>query len=497
MVYAMASIGILGFIVWALNWVQNFAICWDRYNNYIVYIILNVIGINGKLKLLSYQQETILLESSETDTQSFSRFINKTLNLNNVNTKNSNLINRTLNLDLNYDILNYDLNDRILNNVNTKNSNLINRTLNLDLLNKDLINRTLNMGLTNRTLNNDINNDLNNRTLNMDLTNINLNNDINKDLTKDLTNITLNNDLNNDLNDRTLNKDLNNINLNNDLNDRTLNKDINKDNNNNEITFNSVIINPPSHIKFYDKKFLEWFIGYMEGIGNFDLDKFYIIQKNPQILYYIRKTLGFGIIKKCDNGDFKYQVSKINNLRILFQILNNGSKLIFEHTYNKYIKVINLINTKYSMDLPIYKQNQHITLNDAWLSGYIDGKGKFLTEIKKEENSIGIYFSIKEEKEIEKYKEINLLWLKEGLTNNIIIKSNLVILKIETMKSLKVLIKYLDKYPLKSNKNIIFHKWMKLFRIINEGGRGKTFDILLKMAQNIQKFENEDTVQKT
>lgn len=36
---------------------------------------------------------------------------------------------------------------------------------------------------------------------------------------------------------------------------------------------------------------------------------------------------------------------------------------------------------------------------------------------------------------------------------------------------------------------------MKLFRIVEEGGRGKDYETIKKMAQNINKFEDEDKVQ--
>ena len=36
---------------------------------------------------------------------------------------------------------------------------------------------------------------------------------------------------------------------------------------------------------------------------------------------------------------------------------------------------------------------------------------------------------------------------------------------------------------------------MKLYNVIDEGGRGKDYDTIRKMAQNINKFVDEDKVQ--
>jgi hypothetical protein len=66
----------------------------------------------------------------------------------------------------------------------------------------------------------------------------------------------------------------------------------------------------------------------------------------------------------------------------------------------------------------------------------------------------------------------------------------------DTLKSLKYLISYLKQFPLKSNKNIAYNKWLKLYRVVEEGGRGKSYEEIKLMAQNINKFENEDKVQK-
>jgi hypothetical protein len=60
---------------------------------------------------------------------------------------------------------------------------------------------------------------------------------------------------------------------------------------------------------------------------------------------------------------------------------------------------------------------------------------------------------------------------------------------------LKYLMKYLSEYPLRSNKRIAYEKWKKLYRVIEEGGRGKDYEQIKTMAQNINKYEDEDKVQ--
>jgi len=52
----------------------------------------------------------------------------------------------------------------------------------------------------------------------------------------------------------------------------------------------------PQHIKSYDPKFINWFVGFTEGDGSFVVDNntnrisFIITQKDPKVLYYIKKN---------------------------------------------------------------------------------------------------------------------------------------------------------------------------------------------------------------
>jgi hypothetical protein len=64
--------------------------------------------------------------------------------------------------------------------------------------------------------------------------------------------------------------------------------------------FNNYLNLKPLHKKKLDKRFLEWFIGFTEGVGSFIILKnkvyFGITQNldNIQVLYDIKKQLGFG-----------------------------------------------------------------------------------------------------------------------------------------------------------------------------------------------------------
>ena len=63
---------------------------------------------------------------------------------------------------------------------------------------------------------------------------------------------------------------------------------------------------------------------------------------------------------------------------------------------------------------------------------------------------------------------------------------------VDSIVQLKPLEAYLGKYPLKSNKNIAYHKWLKMLRVVEEGGRGKSFEQMTQMAQDINGYVGDE-----
>lgn len=136
--------------------------------------------------------------------------------------------------------------------------------------------------------------------------------------------------------------------------------------------------------------FLEWFIGFSEGNFCFvqilikdsnDLFIFEIHQKDPKIIYYIKKNLGFGQIREVvyDNASFwvfrilkkkhllsifslfKFQLISMKNFLYFFQWLSNDQ--IFLN--NKMFR--NLYDTQLS-----------VKLKSFWLNGYLFSKTHFM-----------------------------------------------------------------------------------------------------------------------
>lgn len=71
-------------------------------------------------------------------------------------------------------------------------------------------------------------------------------------------------------------------------------------------------------------------------------------------------------------------------------------------------------------------------------------------------------------------------------------KGDVGVFTVDSIVQLKPLETYLEKYPLKSNKNIAYHKWLKMLRVVEEGGRGKSFEEMTQMAQDINSYVGDE-----
>lgn len=269
-------------------------------------------------------------------------------------------------------------------------------------------------------------------------------------------------------------------------------------NSNTNTNTNDLILTHPEHIKSFDPKFLEWFVGFSEGDGSFvkwaktNKISFTITQKDPKVLYYIRKMLGFGGIYKCKDNYYRYIVSDKNNLQHLIKIFNQGN-LILSKTNKRFQEWIEAYSVYYSESkIELVPQKFCISLGNAWFSGFIDAEGCFSASQRSGRSTYRMRFTLKQKGESEIFKQFKGLWGPVKI--DLLHKDDIVILNMDTLKSLKILIQYLNQYPLHSNKNIAFNKWLKLFRVVEDGGRGKSYEEIKAMAQNINKFETEDKV---
>jgi hypothetical protein len=244
-----------------------------------------------------------------------------------------------------------------------------------------------------------------------------------------------------------------------------------------------------------DINFYNWWIGFLEGDGSFFIRSnktlgFEISQKtkDAQILFYIKKNLGFGqvnhnskielsrFILSCKKTSYSkfLQLLKIEDLRLIkrqVQYSNWINKAVeLDFVDQKWLSTLENVTPK----LPSWE--------DSWFSGFIDAEGCFRINYDKTNDKYQLFFQITQD-EIEIIEKIKNLFGKNH-RGSIIKDRNTYLLMISSKKARETLIQYLKKYPLKSEKRLKFMKWEKGHRLLlnlNSENKEKTLNQLKEL----------------
>lgn len=263
--------------------------------------------------------------------------------------------------------------------------------------------------------------------------------------------------------------------------------------------FNNYLNQKVIHKKKINKRFLEWFIGFTEGKGCFIVlnNKVYfdisVSIKDIQVLYYLKKELGFGrvLINKdshgCNKGASFYVTSFCNFYRLV--TLFNGN-LCTANKKEEFKNWLKYFNNQYSKEILFIDSVIKPSLTTGWLSGYIDAVGSFTGRL---ENSnklksitpyLTFYILQKEFYILNVISEILNISIQNIKYNKD--KDNW-ILTISSFNKIKQLINYLKRYNLKTNKSLAFTKWCKIYNItlkkehVNEIGLNKIHSLTKEM----------------
>lgn len=137
-----------------------------------------------------------------------------------------------------------------------------------------------------------------------------------------------------------------------------------------------------------DKNFQDWFIGFTEGYGSFLVNKeglleFKITQPSvdAQILFFIKKRLGFGTVRVQDkkNQTHCFKVSNKDGLFKIISILNGN--LYLESRKEQFKLWLFAYNKLYKQEISYIENLSKPSLDNAWLSGFTDAVGSFTCSI--------------------------------------------------------------------------------------------------------------------
>lgn len=218
--------------------------------------------------------------------------------------------------------------------------------------------------------------------------------------------------------------------------------------------------------------FLIWFIGFFEAEGSFTYwqcakkkrVQIELTQKDPKLMYKIKKNLGFGNVYSFSKNEKRYWRYQIGSQKHLdaFIFLFNGH-FMTQHKYTCFSTFIQNYNQIYNQNVMLLKKNNFDLFQNAWLSGFLEGDGGFFSSITYKRFCIKFYLTQKNELTLlNEIKEIlhssnKLGVLKNGQTN---VQYN----RFETsnLKSLLLLQTYLKKYPFLGQRQILIKRWCRL-----------------------------------
>jgi Proton-conducting membrane transporter/NADH-Ubiquinone oxidoreductase (complex I), chain 5 N-terminus/LAGLIDADG endonuclease len=246
--------------------------------------------------------------------------------------------------------------------------------------------------------------------------------------------------------------------------------------------FNNYLNLKPQHKNKVDISFLEWFVGFTEGDGSFVIQRtknkvsFDITQSmnNVQILYYIKKELGFGKVlirseEKRNIGVF-YVTGEENFMRLITIFNGNFSTL---HKKEQFKEWLNVFNDQYKRNILFIDNLVQPSLKTAWLSGFADAEGCFTGRVKKcktykLKQGPHLTFSISQ-KELYIIKELRKIIINEetGFKNIKFDKSwKGWVFHISSFIKLKILRNYFSKYKLKTKKYLAYKKWSQIHDMV-------------------------------
>jgi Proton-conducting membrane transporter/NADH-Ubiquinone oxidoreductase (complex I), chain 5 N-terminus/LAGLIDADG endonuclease len=245
-----------------------------------------------------------------------------------------------------------------------------------------------------------------------------------------------------------------------------------------------------------NENFKWWFIGFAEGDGSFIINKngyleFKVTQSSidAQILFYIKKELGFGSVSIQDkeNKTHQFRIKDKENLSKIINIFNGN--LITKYKINQFNLWVKAFNKKYLTDINIIESKQELCLDNAWLSGFTDAEGCFtssvLTSSITGKNIVTVRYVISQ-KDDKEFSQCAALLLNGYITH---VKSYNGYNTVVNFGKLNIILNYLTKFPLKTKKLISFNRWLRIYYLVKNKKHltSAGITIIRVLANNINK----------
>ena len=251
---------------------------------------------------------------------------------------------------------------------------------------------------------------------------------------------------------------------------------------------------------FKNDFFKFWFVGFTEGDGSFIINKygyleFKITQSSvdAQILFFIKKNLGFGLIRIQDKNS-KTHCFRVRDREGLFKIISILNGNIFLATKKEQFKLwLEAYNKKYKENIIYLEDLNKPTLDNSWLCGFTDAEGCFTCSItdnidKPKRNSlVRLRYILSQKSNLDQMKYLaemlngKTYYLKSYDGYNVTINTT----------KLSLVINYFSNFSLKTKKFIVYFNWLKIYKLVinkkhltNEG-----LNLIKKYKKNLNRLD--------
>ena len=193
---------------------------------------------------------------------------------------------------------------------------------------------------------------------------------------------------------------------------------------------------------------------------------FVLTQKESKILYEIRDILNFGYVKEFDKFS-RFIVRDQSHVFLLFHLFNGN--LHIKHRIGQLVEWSKLFNTKNmegwilgsaSNPLEVITEPVKLSLNNSWLSGFVDAEGCFNVYVSKNNKGISLRFIVDQQEGLSVFDELkNIL----GTGSIYARKNNNYRFAITKLEKLALVIEYFNVYILRTKKQLAFEKWKVVY----------------------------------
>lgn len=236
----------------------------------------------------------------------------------------------------------------------------------------------------------------------------------------------------------------------------------------------------PEHLRTRSREevnlFLQWFVGFSEGDSCFEhrIEKgrsrvsFTIKQNQAPLLYKIRKSLGFGTVRKDSSaeGIYRFTVEDKMGIRRLMAIFNGN--IILPKIRCRYKNWVEKI--KFWPDFQVREHLVNPSLETAWLSGLAEAEGCFYAVLTTpsqrsiQEFRLTQKFTLTQKNVLGEKKileQISDLFESKAKLNSV--KGDCFRVEIHSLKSQQIVADYFTKFCFKGKKKITAFRWWRIF----------------------------------